>query len=600
MENLYKLFSSPLQVLEFALKRYFRTGPPMPLSLYLKIIRRKPFYIRQKIARTSHFPEVLDELAGDPDPLVQTAVKENDYWQLLGQYKALLRLTVKEKQDFISRESFPTLLVFIVFEKEPAVLKRIFYHPDISLPMLHLIRNFFRERGVDEADRRIFQLLNRIIEERKIRVYSLKQILGSGSQEFSLTQIGNLLENLLAEDAIIMEAAFKKLQSLKPEMLESVFDDLHRLRKKMKWNEYRTWLILKKFLLLLRETKNENPAKHLPEIPKLAAVAAKARLDILQFCAQDLSDRNKFRTIVMAHMDPSRRMRQAAAKIISLQEILTLVQDESFPQGSAREVIQILKNHPSPAVQETLEKIFVQLSGRIRKQLREMEASIEAYCDIIFDSAQLARRQQARQIHRLLKTARELALIYLSSAEADRSEASRVIGALQQSQNYFEKQFSAGNSSLNGKELNQLQEKMEIISALLDLPAEIVKNEGFSAENDGINYLNNLQKARLLWRSILGQYLGRFRELDDFIRQKWLSVLEAEMERENAEKYLRNALNQLEADYKSQVLCKLKTECKDCRRRNCAAERFLRQNEFLISELLDFLKTEPVSLETSP
>ncbi len=592
MENLYQLFSSPLQVLEFALKRYFRTGPPMPLNLYLKMVSRKPFYVRQKIARNGQFPEVLDKLAEDADPLVRAAVKENDYWQLLGRYKELLCMSVKEKQEFVFQASFPRLLVFILFEKETAVLSRLYHHPEISLPMLHMVRSYFREKGIDETDRRIYRLLNNVIEERKIRVCSLRQILASGSGKLAISKIGSLLENLLAADSIIVDAAFRKLQSIAPEQLKEVLADPSALLTGLKWDEYKTWCILKNFLLLLRDATSENRS--------VLSVVSEARFSLLQHCAGDLSDRNRFRTIVMAHMDPSRRVRQAAAEIISLKEILTLVQDESFPQGSAREVIQILKNHPSPAVQAALEKIFVQLSGRIRKQLREMEASIEAYCDIIFDSAQITRSQQARQIHKLLKTVRELALAYFSSAEANKAEASRVIGVLQESQNYFEKQFSARGSSLGKKEIDQLEEKMEIITALLDLPAEIVKNEGFSAKNDGINYLNNLQKARLLWRSSLGQYLGRFRELDDFVRRKWRNVLETEMPQEKAEKYLGSALSQLEAEYKSQVLCKLKIECKDCLRRNCAAERFLRQNEFLISELLDFLKTEPVPLETSP
>jgi len=52
---------------------------------------------------------------------------------------------------------------------------------------------------------------------------------------------------------------------------------------------------------------------------------------------------------------------------------------------------------------------------------------------------------------------------------------------------------------------------------------------------------------------------------------------------------MQQVIAQLEEEYKREMNCQLNTSCRRCRKRPCAAERYLRQVEFFIGEFLDII-----------
>ena len=148
---------------------------------------------------------------------------------------------------------------------------------------------------------------------------------------------------------------------------------------------------------------------------------------------------------------------------------------------------------------------------------------------------------------------------------------------------------------------NRVQELAEVYEILLmieDIPREFLQKEGYFAHQNPRAYQRMFNSTRTIWRSTLGQYLGRLRELDEMIRRKWIHILPDKPQRKKMNQDMYKVIVRLEEKYKREMNCKITTACRNCPKRPCVSELYFRRVEFFLGELLDFIGIE--KNETAP
>ncbi|MCB0833370.1 MAG: hypothetical protein KDC45_07905, partial [Bacteroidetes bacterium] len=276
-----------------------------------------------------------------------------------------------------------------------------------------------------------------------------------------------------------------------------------------------------------------------------------------------------------------------AHEILTLDDIFELIGDESTPRPLSREIIRLLENHPDKVVQTHAQELRLRETERLNKKMKEIEVSVNAYFDVIFQSLNYARINTNKDAVSSLKTAIQYLQQFVSEAP-DQDES----GGASVSQDFLRKAISYFESSINElygdtkkevfSELDQIQ---GMIQHILDL-----KNFKFDEENPREEDIDPevLEKAVMIWRVAISQFLGRVKDLEEMLRLKWGKLMkEKDKSRkvEEIESDLYEAFEEIEFHHKESVECKLKIPCRDCKRRGCAAERFMLQTDFLLDEL---------------
>lgn len=589
--------TSPNKFFDYVIKKYFRVKPRVPEDVYIAAIRNKPYYIRQQLAQVSHFPKVVEALAEDVDPLVRQAAFNNEYWEILGQFKPLLKLTKEEKLSFIEKEGFQNLLVFIVFEDDPDVLERVFLNPSISLQMLNSYLHYLESRGFGPKDEQILKRLQQVILLKKNRIVKISKILHFHRFRTSFSFFKEILSFFLEEDPVILQSLLNTLNQLASRQIISYFEELDVNEYLQQHTRHEVWSILEKIYAYRKRGKlkfldefHKNGASEKGPDPLLKQINF-LKKSLLPGCEENLSLRENLLPVVSAHVDGDPEIRELAAGILSLEETLVLISDESFPRALGNEVFRILKQHPDPELQRQLNQVYMLYGDRIRKKLREMETTINAYFDIIFSSLGFPKIFKIRQALKILQNARELTHPFIHSGNGSYS-SDEINQLFEQIEKLLLQRFSQVSSLMDEQFRREILEIYQIVQILLQMPAQMVREEGFSPGLHKQDFHIQLAKAHLLWRTTIGQYLGRIKELNEMIQKKWLSVLPEDISPFEFQEELNRALSSLETNYKQQVGCQKTIACKVCSKRQCASERFLRQLEFMIGELLEDLKVE--------
>ena len=225
--------------------------------------------------------------------------------------------------------------------------------------------------------------------------------------------------------------------------------------------------------------------------------------------------------------------------IINVDELISLITDNAFPVLRAMKSLNILSQHPFPSIRKRLESATVQLALRSQKRLEEMETTINACLDIVFDFGKVV---LSGKIQNDVNTLKELNYIY------------------------------------------------ELLVMIVNFPGETVKNENFAKAEDPELYKEQHDKVHSLWKATIGQYLGRLKELEEVIRDKWVvPLITGGRHRSREYQDFSRTVRQLEWDYKKAVGCELAIACRKCQNRACASERFLVQIEYLIGEIIEKL-----------
>ena len=590
---------SPNQVVEYVLHNYFRRRTNQSLDRLLDKILNLPYYQRIKIAEKTTIPEIVDTLTHDVDSLVREAARRNPYWKLLGQYKSLLKMQKSDKIRFIQKESLQNLLVFLVFETDPDVLEALFENSTVSLSHLHTIQKLLQERGFGANDDLILERLEAVIERKRLRIRKIYDIL-KFKHRSNDEGLATVLLYILDTDPIVKQAALNALEDVPQNRLYTFlatpdpFQDFTKDSVQTWWNvvtnlalafdhQYRMQANVAAVTGVDVETEDAHPFTEL-------------KLQIVEHAGSDLSNHDCFLTLVNAHLDPDETVQQKAASIIRLEEILELIEDDTFPQAFGKQAIKILLKHPLPALQPRINQALMKLSERTRRQLKEMETTINAYLDIIFNSLGYPQILKIRQTLKIIKEARNLSEAHLKE-EIERNpefaaQAAQLRKLFLKIENYYLNKLKEIYQSITPAQQEELIEIYEMITIIGKIPEEVVEKEGYTFLTASGDYATQLRKAQLVWRSTLGQYLGRLKEFEEILQHKWISILPPQTSRLQFHRDMLTVQQELEQEYKQRVNCHLTIACAQCSKRMCAAERYFIQVEFLLGEMIDYLKLQ--------
>ena len=523
---------TPNQVFEYVLRQYFRRHPPYTRALDLAFLGHQPVKVRRYLTRACNSPEVIEALAHDVDPWTRASARRSPYWELLGQYRQLLKMPRRDKIRFIHQEHFATLPVFIIFETDVTVLAAVFENPNISTQMLIQYENYLQERGTGVQDRRILDLVQQTVSTKRSRVLKISAIHSAPQMRDPYQALPQVLPYLMDADPLVAESAARMLTAFrKRDVLRCLFRHPGMLTLHDAGSRF-FWQLLDRLAYLYRDTRIANAP-----IPRLLR---RRKRQLLEECQGDLSNPNHLLTIAHAHLDGDATLRRTAETVLPTEDLLAIIQDEHFQARFAFQILDVLKRHPQRPVRREVEELIVALTERGRGTLKEMESSTNAYFDILFSySEQLLR---------------------------DYESDGRV-------------------------KLSDLAYLQELVNQVMAVPHQF--RSGGDGETDGAStqlYERESRKAHLLWRATIGQYLGRLKQLDAALQDTWEETLADDFPEKELEAEKREAIDSLEQDYKRSINCHLAIDCAQCMKRTCAAERYLKQIDFFLSEMLDYVE----------
>lgn len=540
------LYHNPAKLLEYVLENYFRKSDAAGQEARIMQLLKQTSEVRWHVARIYHDPQLIEILIDDPSPMVRKAAMDNPYWLILGQFKPLLSLPEVEKIQYIGREGFSSILVFLVYETNLKVLKSAFLNPTVSIAMLEMMRRYLIRRGTRSIDNDILRLIQQSIKLKQHYLRQISAINRAKDNQDVAHCIANLTPFLLDEDMVIVQTAVSHLERypyseiaaalISPTILQYI--SVHQL-----------WCVLdavrRHFCYVKDDFKPERLVEMngFPPVDPLKTLVQSRKLELLELCQSDLNNPHYFFTVVQAHTDEDKQVRKMVTDIINVDELISLITDNSFPVLRAMKSLNILSQHPFPSIRKRLESATVQLALRSQKRLEEMETTINACLDIVFDFGKVV---LSGKIQNDVNTLKELNYIY------------------------------------------------ELLVMIVNFPGETVKNENFAKAEDPQLYREQHHKVHSLWKATIGQYLGRLKELEEVIRDKWVvPLITGGKHRSREYQEFSRTLRQLEWDYKKAVGCELAIACRKCQNRACASERFLVQIEYLIGEIIDKLSEKP-------
>jgi hypothetical protein len=581
------------------MERYFRKIPPIPTNVYLNLSNAVDDKNRIKLATICHFPSIINTLARDKDYKVAEAALKNDFWLLIGELQDVLGFGKRERREFARQEVFRIILVLLMFEDDIEVLLEVLRNASVSTQMLAIFINLLDRRGRGQKDQQILKEAQDVLLEKKQRIIKASEINKSrkhlSQSEYQLS----LVQKLADDDKVIRRAVHNILVDIKPElMLEFI---ILSTREGPKEEILSQFIILSELVQIiekredLRKTAATKILEAQPPDSKFLNMTVREyftelinrqRLTLLDQCQEDLTDFQHILLLANCHCDFNEEIRSIASNIISIEDIFTLVIDISTPQHIFKSVLDILRDHPVEEIQKRVETTYHDESERLWTRLKELEQTINAYFDIIFQSLGFTQINEYNVSIKSLEQA-ERTIEHLSPRldESTRKRIDQALPAFVDIKKAIEMQIYDINADITPAKLKDLYHIQDIISQIFDL-----KNIGKEGLRPGV--LKDidpelLTKAEKIWQSALGQFLGRIKHLNEMIKIKF-SILAKEVEKhENIQGDFVEVVETFEENHKKKIKCNLTIACNQCPKRGCASERFLTETEFFIDELLD-------------
>ncbi len=533
----------PNHLFEKVIKNYFRVSPEKQHKLDTAALLEKPRKIRHNIARFYPYPKIIDILAFDDDPWVREAARQTLYWEALGQYKQLLEMPRGDKIKFIERETIATLLVFFVYETDLEVLSHTLQNPNVSLHMLNTLRHYLENRSRGLFDHKYLELVKRIVELKKERILKVSEILHAVTMNNRQAGLATVLKFLLDEDILVEKSALGKLKQFSLEDLLRFIETEDPFGNYVKESRLFFWMVLEKLTRYVQQrlkivlSQKSSPLRG--AVQRLAVQIRKRMAMLLDVCSEDLSNSNNLLTLARAHLSTDPHLVKRVAQILPIEDLLDLVVDDSFPKPVSITILSMLARHPQRNVRIQVANGFVEQAKRTQRAFKEMEANINAYFDIIFNFGQNLFEELSPHKHIPIK---DLEYVY------------------------------------------------ELISQIQALPQTYLDTQGYSRENPCTRLEQEYQKAHLLWRTALGQYLGRLRNFSETIQKKWVEFLPVQGDPSDFIEERNRVVDSLRKRYKKSASCSLTIACRQCLKRTCSAESLLGEIEFFLGEFLEYLQ----------
>lgn len=594
-----KKFSTFLEYYTYVMNRYFRRSPPIPVHFYLTPDSADDITLRMQIARLCHFPSIINILANDESELVRQAARENEFWQLIGNYQDILGFGRKERLRFARTEVQFNLIVLLMFEDDTEIINEVLHNSAISLKVVSLFNRLLKERGRGRKDAQIFEMSQQILQEKKEQIVKLSLIKKAAKGIDRPDSLEILLKIFIDNDPLVRQAIHNILSqqdvhlirrfvytSLDSKNFLSLLDQFVVLSELLKLVNRREDFRKLSMTSLALDEKTLRQGKYLTIADFFIQLINKKRRLLVQICAQDLTNFSHIIILTYCHVDADADLRMLASEIISVNEILNLVNEVSTPRKIFKEVLNILDKHSDEAVVERAHSTFLLESQRLRESLKELEITVQAYFNIIFQSAGYRQINAYQDVIKSLRSAEnqikkfeEIIARNLNGEHKEWLQSGQTIKQL------FQNKANRIYYDTSPKTIRELEYIVTLIEEIFNL-----KNVGLASLRPGTpeDIESEMRvRARTIWQSAISSYLGRIKDLTEMISKKMAKVAVEQELGLGIEEEIKQAVSDLEKAYKQRIQCRLAIPCAVCSRRGCAAERFLTEAHFFLQELLD-------------
>ncbi len=571
-----RLSKSESAELKEILTRYYRLPLPHPLDVY-RNFHEQPVNVRMTIQNDS-------------------------FWNKVGRYIQVIDFSEQERLKFARDSECKNLMVFLLFEKNLEVLDAVFNNPRLPTKVLLDYINLIKERDIDREDDKILKTAQRVMKRRSRRIVKAREIHSLAFQSLNLENAAVLFSFMIDEDPQIRQAASNVISMMSIKFLQKIlrsedFADLMRRRQPtLLGNEFFEILhAAVKIIMASKETSKMIEEEEEIEIEADLVSDLRARkLRTLEKSKEDPSDFFNLSVIVYMHLESDDAVIRMAQDVLSLEDVFELLSDDSTPRHVSVSILRMLEKHPNKNIQSRAQEIRIKDAERLNKKMKEIEVSVNAYFDVIFQSLNYSKINNEKEAVQNLRSA----LNYLQqfAQEADALEPGAVTvtqGVVRKAIEHFDHSITHLYGDTKREVFSEIEEIQGMVRHILDL-----KNFKFEEENQKAEDVDEeiLNKAVMIWRATISVFLGRVKDLEEMLRMKWTKLISegnTKQKVEEIESDLYEAFNEIESSHKTSVECKLKIPCRECKRRGCASERFLHQVDFLLDEInVNFGKTK--------
>jgi len=592
-------FNSTRDYYSDVMQRFFRRNPPIPTNMYLHGEIEDSEELKIQVAEHCHFPSIINSLANDESDRVRRAAHCTEFWRLVGRFQDILGFDKRERRAFARTEGHPNILVLLMFEDDPEVITEVLHNPTVSLNILILFQRLLKDRGTGRKDEQLQMIARGIIADRREQIIKISEINKASEEIGQIENIKTILGYVTEKDPTI----FKAIENL----LNAQHAEIIRKFVNLALDEKNFEHILAHFIALsalitfigkrddlkripLSALRIEQPGRLKGPYHSIADffinLLIKKRLGVVKHSIGDLTDFQNVILLTHCHIESDSSIRQLAREIMPLQDILGLVNDISTPRKVFTEVLSILENHPDETVVEQVHDTHMQESQRMRDSLKELELTVQAYFDIIFQSLGYNKINDFLDVVRSIDTT-ENQLLRFERMITDELGANREIlrDLLSRIKSILNKKASGIYFDTGPNVSRELESIFAIIGDIFEL-----KDMGIQSLRPGTPQDIESEvraRARVIWQSAISIYLGRIKDLSEMMRKKILRIAASYADQSNLENEIRETTEALEKSYKNKIQCKLVHPCRVCGKRGCASERFLQETHFFIKEYLD-------------
>lgn len=586
-------FKNEVHYYNYIMQKFFRKSPPIPTHIYLQFdtTPEKAVELKKQIAAHCHFPAILNVLANDDNPEVRNAVYQSSYWQLVGRYQDILGFGKRERKAFARNEDKHNIFILLMFEDDPEVFREILNNPAISLTMLVRFIQLLEKRGHGRRDEMFLEMARQALTRKKDQIIKLSILQRLLRDPKSQKNVDAILPFLIAEESLLKKAVFNALRKIDQETLKRVvFSVLNEEHFKTPLQQFKALSFLLEIVQKHRETNNlrfaEDPEVFTPHNEYLWKLLTRKRYNLVKNCAEDPGNFDNILILTYCHVDKDPQLRKLASKILTVEDILELANDLTTPRKVFKKILSILENHFDENITNKVMEAHWLESQRLKNALKEMERTVEAYFDIIFQALGYDKINDYRTVTDTLT----FALKQLKKYEAELqkrlgSELDQLDEIAASIESVFKEWMDKIYYETNEKALRELEyvkTSLEEVLKVKDLTQFALR----PGTPEDIESSIRLQ-AHLIWRSAVSRYLGRIKDLSEMLQRKILKLARMQFNGHDFIKDFKEAMLDLERNYRKEVGCNLTIPCRRCTRRNCAAERFLRETHFLAEQLLD-------------
>lgn len=599
-----KSFNDFLDYFQYVMHKYFRKDPPIPNGFYLSQEIMDDVNIRVAVARNCHFPSLVTALANDEHDAVRKVARHSEFWIILGRFQDILDFSKKERIFFAGIEHDFNLITLLMFERDLEVFAEILKNPFISIHILTLFIKLLKQRSKDRVDEQMVDMAQSVLGLRKEQSLKINEIKDLSISIKKHTSIEKLLSFLGDDDVYIRRVVKILLHDIDPNLFRKL---IFTCLGKIQFDSILKYFIVLTELIEVCKSRQDlnrisvsalNPlnlkirsSSHRYMGDFFLHLLTKKRLAVVKSSEQDLTNFGNVALLAHCHVSKDRLLRSLAEQIMNINLILSLVNDVSTPKKVFKEVLQILDNHPDENVVAQVEQSRIRESERLKESLKELEITVQAYFDIIFQSLGYNQINEYKNVVRSIeltdKQIKKFDRILRETLGSKRDELEEILDNIQKILNKRAKIIYFDTSQKTVKELEYI---LSLIEEIFNLKEFGLKSLRPGTPEDIETEIR--AKAAAIWRSAISFYLGRIKDLSEMIQKKIAKIAFDQNKNLNFEMDIEATIREIETNYKKQIECNLKIACAVCSRRGCAAERFLTETRYFIKKFLDNFKDQ--------